>query len=357
MSTVEPALPPTYRELRRIADLTIPLALRAVAELQIADRFTAGPCSAAELAAEAGCDAGALERVLRMLAGVGVFAEIEPGLFTLTPVAELLRGDHPLSLRDAYPLIACDLLAWGALGYSLRTGRAAFEHVHGRGCYEHLAVDSAFAARFDRSVEAQNRIMLRALLAAYDWSGCGTIVDVAGGTGTMLAGLLARHRGLRGVLVDLPHVLAAAPARLRQAGVADRCRLAAGSYFDPLPPGGDTYVLKTVLKDWDDERARLILARVADAVSAGGRALVLEALLPAGDEFHIGKLLDLNSLVLVGGPDRDERDLVELLGAAGLRIVRIVHTTTLAIFEAVPVQRRDRGQDSAEQASSAPSAW
>ncbi len=324
MSTVDPALPPPYRELRRLADPTVPLAVRAIAELQIADRLAGGPRSCADLAAEAGCDAGALTRVLRMLAGVGVFAEAEPGVFELTPIAQLLRGDHPLSLRDAYPLIACDLLAWGSLRYSLRTGRAAFEHLHGRGYYEQLAVDPDFAARFDRSVEAQNRIMLRALLAAYDWSDCGTVVDVAGGTGTMLAGLLARHRGLRGVLVDLPHVLAGAPATLRRAGVADRCRLAAGSHFDPLPVGGDTYVLKTVLKDWDDERALLILRRVADALGDRGRVLVLEAVLPAGDEFHVGKLLDLNSLVLVGGPDRAERDLVTLLGGAGLRTVGVV---------------------------------
>jgi hypothetical protein len=353
--TAAPGLPAAYHTLRELADLTVQLAIRAVAELAIADRLGGGPRSVAELAAEAGCDVGALERLLRRLARAGVFVETEAGVFALTPLAEPLRSDHPISLRDAYPLVAPDLLAWGAVGYSLRTGRPAFEHVHGCGYYERLADDSAFADRFDRSVQGQNRVMLRALLTAYDWSDCGTVVDVAGGTGTMLAGLLARHPALRGILIDLPRVLADAPATLREAGVQDRCRLAPGSYFDPLPRGGDTYVLKTVLKDWGDEQAIQILRRVADAVSPAGRVLVIEALLPAGDAFHIGKLLDLNSLVLVGGADRDEHDLVALLAATGLRVTQVVHTTTLAILEAVPDAHARRHHADAEATSSAPS--
>ena len=136
------------------------------------------------------------------------------------------------------------------------------------------------------------------------------------------------------VLFDLEHVVAQAPRVLEAAGVADRCRIVAGSFFDGVPAGGDTYVLKTVLHDWDDERALTLLGHVREALPAHGRVLVLEALLPPGDAFHMGKLLDLNSLVLVAGPDRDEDALVALLARAGLAVRHVVHTTTLGVIEA-----------------------
>jgi SAM-dependent methyltransferase len=322
--------------LRALGDLVVPLALRAACALELADRLAAGPACAADLAAATATEAGALTRLLRLLARCGVFAEPEPGVFALAPMGEFLRGDHPLSLRDGYPLIPPDLIAWGQVGYALRTGRSAFEHAHGCPYYEFLAREPELQARFNRSVEAQNRLMLRPLLAAYDWPARGTVVDIAAGTGTLLAGLLARRPGLQGVLFDLPHVVAEAGDRLEEPGVAGRCRIVAGSYFEAVPAAADLYILKTVLHDWDDERALDILGVVRRAATPGSRLLVIEPLLPPGDTFHMGKLLDLNSLVLVAGPDRGAEDLRALLHTARFTVIRTIRTETLGILEAQP---------------------
>jgi hypothetical protein len=322
-----------HRRLRELADLVVPLALRAVADARVADALAAGALPVAQLAAATGTQADALARVLRALVARGAFAEPEPDVFALNPVAELLLGEHPLSLRDGYPLMESDLLAWSGLGHALRTGRPAFDHAHGCGYYDHLAGDDALRARFDRSVEAQNRLMLRAMLPAYDWASSGTIVDVAGGTGVFLAGLLAARPALSGVLFDLPHVVRDAPPVLAAAGVAERAQIVGGSFFEELPAGADTYVLKTVLHDWGDDDAARILGVLARAMTPSSRAVVIEALLPAGDAFHLGKLLDVNSLVLVGGPDRDEPQLCALLTAAGLATRAVTHTPTLGVIE------------------------
>lgn len=320
--------------LRELADLTLPLTLRAVSELGVADELADASRPVAALAAATGAHARSLARALRALATRGVLAEVEPDVFALTPLGQLLRSDHPLSLRHAYALIGADLSAWAHAAHTLRTGRSAFEHVHGRPYYAYLAEDDAARTRFDRSVETQNRLMARALSTAYEWGACGTIVDLAAGTGAFLAELLARHPSLEGIAVDLPHVVADAAAALARAGVADRCRAVAGDLFSEIPSGCDTYLLKTVLHDWDDAHALRILRTVAEAMRADSRLLVLEALLPDGDAFHHGKLLDVNSLVLVAGPDRGADELRALLARAGLACRRLVRTSTLALLEA-----------------------
>ncbi len=314
-----------------------PALARKAASSAVADsafpQLAAGPRPVEELAAATGTHAPSLHRALRALACKGIFTEVSPGRFGLTPMAELLRGDHPLSVRDAYPLIPADLSAWSHVDHTLRTGEAAFPHAHGTTYYDHLAADPDASARFDRSVHTQNRLVLRTLLSAYDWGGCGTIVDVAAGNGAFLAGLLARFRSLHGVVFDLPHVVAGAPAVLESAGVADRCVIVPGSFFDAVPSGGDTYVLKTILHDWDDERAGTILRGIAKAMPEHGKLIVLEALLPAGDGFHIGKLLDLHSLVTVAGPDRGRPELESLFAKEDLELTRVVPTQSLAIME------------------------
>jgi hypothetical protein len=318
------------------ADYIVPMSIRAVCDLRIADRLVAGPRGVEELAAETGTHAPSLRRVLRALACKAVFEEVAPGRFGLTPLAELLRSDHPLSLAAAYPLLPADVRAWARFDHTVRTGTSAFEHLFGQRYYDYLAVHPEEAARFDASVECQSRLVLRLLHTAYDWASLGTVVDVGGGTGQFLAGLLARYRRLRGVLLDLPHVVARAPAVLERAGVADRCEVVAGSFFDAVPAGADTYLLKTILHDWRDEDALSVLRVVRGAMRPDSRLVALEALLTPGDTPEIGRLLDLHSLVLVEGPDRDADDLGRLLAAAGLELVRVVPTSTLSVLEARP---------------------
>ncbi|HWF75463.1 MAG TPA: methyltransferase [Solirubrobacteraceae bacterium] len=334
MAATDSALGSAVGALTALGDLVIPVALRAVCDLELPDRLADGPRTVEELAEATSTHPPSLLRLMRALATREVFTEVAPERFALGPLGEFLRSDHRISLGDAYSLIGPDLLAWAHADHAIATGASAFEHVHGKPYYDFLVDDADFLARFNRSVEAQNRVMLRPLLAAYDFASCETVLDVAGGTGMFLAGLLAQVRPLQGILFDLPPVIAHAPAVLERFGVADRCQVVAGDFFTAVPPGADTYVLKTVLHDWDDDRARAILGAVRQAMRPDSRVLVLEALLPPGDAFHMGKLLDMNSLVLVAGPDREEHDLVELLSGAGLGCRRVIHTTTLGIIEA-----------------------
>lgn len=319
-----------------LADETVSFAIRVVCELRLPDLLTDGPRPMAELAAATQVHPPSLARVLRALIARDVFAQPAPDVVALTQLGQLLRSDHPLSLADAYPLLGADVLAWARLHDTVRTGEPAFPAVHGAPYYDYLATHPADSARHDRSVRSQSRFVLRTVLAAYAWRELGTVVDVGGGDGTFLAGLLARHRRLRGVLLDLAHVVAGADAVLAAAGVTERCSVVAGSYFDPLPAGADSYLLKTIVHDWDDERALAVLRRVRAAVPPAGRVVLLEALLPAGDEYHVGKALDLHSLVLVGGPDRDLDQLVRLLRAAELELVDVRPTPTLAVLDARP---------------------
>jgi SAM-dependent methyltransferase len=323
--------------VQELADYIVPMSIRVISDLRIADLLAAGPRPVEELAATTGTHAPTLRRVLRALACKGIFAEVEPGSFGLTSLAQLLRSDHPLSLAAAYPLLPADVRAWARFEHTVRTGRPAFEHLFGQRYYEYLAAHPEESARFDESVECQSRLVLRLLLPAYEWDSLGTVVDVGGGSGAFLAHLLARHRRLHAVLFDLPHVVARAPAVMARAGVADRCEIVAGSFFDAVPPSADTYLLKTILHDWRDEEATCLLRTVRRAMRPDSRLVVLEALLSPGDAPEIGRLLDLHSLVLVGGPDRDADQLARLLAGVGLELVRVVPTSTLSILEAVPV--------------------
>lgn len=322
--------------LTALADFVVPLAIRAAAELRIADHLAA-PKTAAELARDTGTDAHALTRLMRCLVSKGIFAEPAPGRFALAPMAELLRAQHPLSLRDAFPLVPADLQAWAHADHSLRTGTSAFAFRHGRGYWEHMRGDPETSGRVDASVESSNRLVIRMFERLYEWDAIARIVDVGGGNGSFLAGLLARHPRMHGILFDQEHVVRDAARVLERAGVAARCEVVAGSFFDAIPTGADAYLLKTILHDWRDEEAMAILRGVRAAIPPAGRLLVIEALLAPGNEYDIGKLLDVNSLVLAGGEDRTATRYDALFQATGFRLQRVLPTSNaLALIEAVP---------------------
>lgn len=322
--------------LGELGDQITPFALRAACDLRIADLLADGPRTVAELAEAAGARPAPLLRLLRALAARGVFTEVHDETFALTPLAEPLRGDHPMSLRDSFTMIASDVAAWGAIGHTLRTGEPAFEHVHGRGYWEHLATHSEESARVDEWMRSINRLHLRTVLGAYPWRRFGTLVDVGGGTGGFLAGLLRRFPRVQGVLFDLPHVVAGAPAVLAEAGVADRCVTVPGSAFDGVPAGRDGYLLKTVLPGFGDDDAVRILANVRFAMRPESRLVLLEAVLPAGDAFDMAKLFDVHAMVLTGGAHRSTDETGRLLQRAGLRLTQVVGTPTLTVLEALP---------------------
>lgn len=323
--------------LTELADYIVPFTLRVVCELRVADQLAGGPRSVDDLAAATGTHPLALLRCLRALASRGIFTESEPEVFALNALAQPLRGDHPMSLRDAYPLLAPDIAAWARFDHSLRTGEAAFDLVHGTGYWDYMAEHPDDSARYNGAQRAAAQLELRTAVTAVPWGSFGTIVDVGGADGVFLAGILARFTAVRGIVFDLPHVVEAAERVLAERGVADRCTAVAGDFFDSVPAGADAYVLKRILAGWDDERAGRLLRTVRAAMRPGGRLLILEPVLQPGNEFEVGKLQDVQLVTMVGGGGRSLERLSAMLAEAGLRYLRLIPTMMSQILEAEAV--------------------
>ncbi|HEV2887395.1 MAG TPA: methyltransferase [Jatrophihabitans sp.] len=323
--------------LADLADYVVPFTLRAICELRIADHLAGGPRTIGQLANLTGSHELSLHRALRALASRDIFTELEPGVFALTALAEPLRSDHPASLRDAYPLLAGDIQAWAAFDHTLRTGEPAFDHVQGIGYWDYMAQRPHDSALFDASQRSVTRRELRAILPAYDWGAFGTVVDVGGGNGAFLAGILNAFPSVHGILFDQPHVVAAARPVLADLGVGDRCEVVGGSFLEWAPAGGDAYLLKRVLYAWSDEQAITMLRKVRAGMHADSRLLLVEPLLEPGNDFDWGKLYDVLLLVMAGGGGRSLEDLQMLFAKADLELVRVIRTRMLPIIEARPI--------------------
>jgi hypothetical protein len=285
-------------------------ALGLVSDLRVADMLTAGPRHVEEIADAVGADADTLRRLLRALASDGVFAEEESGTFRNTDASELLRtgwGDFAHLFGGDWHRVAGELVATAAEPAFVRTFGTAF--------WTWLARHPEERAVFDRAMVHGNEGRAE-LLAALTWRGDETVVDVGGGNGSLLVELLRRHPRMRGIVFDLPETTR------DEAKLGDRIRFEAGSFFDRVPPG-DVYVLSTVLHDWDDERAAAILRTIRASASAETRLLILDNVVPSGNEPHGAKWLDLLMLALSGGRERDETEWRALLAESGFEPIRI----------------------------------
>ena len=316
-------------------------AIAVAAELGIADHLKHGPKTVEELAQAVEAHPGALYRLLRAIACVGVFAEDAQGRFTLTPLAALLLADNPQSWRAA-AIMNGEPWAWqpwGDLLYSIKTGRPAFDHIFGMGFDSYLAQHRNAADTFQAFMNVATAEEAVAVAPVYDFSGMTTVVDVGGGRGALLGAILQANSHLRGILFESPHVIATARPALEAQGVADRCELVAGDFFETLPLGADAYILKWILVSWDDDRAVSILRNCHRAMRANGKLLVVERIIPGGNEPFYGKLADLNLLVLYRGRHRTEAEYRALFGHAGFELSRIIPThspTEFSVIEGVP---------------------
>lgn len=311
--------------LHGLTDLITPMAVRVAATLGLADRIAAGSTTPAEIAADVEAEPDALGRLLRYLAARGVFAEPEPGRFALTPAAEALRDDHPDGMRawlDLNGAIGRADLAFTALLDVVRTGEPGYPVVHGRDFWTDLAADPGLTASFD-ALMAGHGVWTAPAFTDQDWSGASHVVDVGGGTGALLISLLRAQPHLRATLVDLPATAAAAERELAAAGLARRCDVVAGSFFDPLPAGADVYVLSSIVHDWGDTDAAAILRRCAQAAGRGGRVLLGELVATGEEDRHTFTHMDLRMLVYLGGRERTLEDFRKLTGAAGLTITSV----------------------------------
>ena len=331
--------PPAQVLAGLLAGAWLAQALAVVAKLRVADLLDAGPRTPAEIATATGTDAGAMYRVLRALAGAGVFAEDESGRFGLTPLAGPLRADADDTIRS-YAVMAGERWVWqsfGALEHSLRTGLPAFDQVFGAPLFDYYAAHPDAGRVSAEDLKSVGRGQDAAVVAAYDFPAAGTIVDVGGGQGGLLAAILAANPRARGVLLDVPHVAAMARQSVEAAGLSGRCRIEAGDFFSEVPALGDVYLLRKVIHDWDDERARRILRSCRSAMTEGSRLLLLEMVVPTGNTPAYAKLLDLLMLVYAGGRERTEAEYRKLLISAGFSMKRIVPTASaISIIEATP---------------------
>lgn len=320
--------------LGELGDFIIPFTLRVVSDLGVADLLVDGPKPIAEIARKVGAHESALQRALRALACKGIFTEPEPGVFALTALAEPLRSDHPMSLRDVFTLLPSDAQAWAQFAHTIRTGEPAFDAAHGTDYWSYLAAHPDESVRVDLWMRSINHLHLRTVLPYFPWRELSTVVDVGGGNGSFLAGLLGKYPNLRGTLLDLPHVVAGADRILEK--VLDRVEIVPGSFFDPVPPGADAYVFKTVLPGFDDDDVVRILTSAAKAMRPDSVLLLLEAVLPAGDNYDVAKLFDVHTMMLTGGAHRTTELTAELLRRAGLTLTEVTPTPTLTMLRAQP---------------------
>jgi len=314
-------------------------ALNVAVTLRLADRVAAGVTEVGDLARETGVDVDALYRVMRLLASSGVFAEDGDGGFTLTPAAEALRTDAPASLHGLASWLTDPFhhRVYADIMYAVITGRPAVEQTTGVPVFEHFARTPALSATFNQAMTAFSAQVIPAILEAYDFSDIGTIVDVGGGHGQVLASILQRYPALRGTLFDVEHVVAGAAPLLAGAGVLERCDRVAGDFFNADLPKGEAYVMKHIVHDWDDAAALMILRNIRKAIGEDprGRVLLFEAVIGEGNAAEFGKLLDVEMLVMTTGRERTEAQFRALLDAAGFELTRVVTTASpLSVVEA-----------------------
>ena len=329
-----------YADLMRLVNgFQVSAAISTAATLGIADLLVAGPQSADDLAGATSTHPRSLYRLMRALAAAGVFHEDDNQRFTLTPLSECLRSDAAVPAAPWARFIGRSYFwnTWSDLVHSVRTGENAFVHLNGIDVWEYRKRMPEDGTAFNQAMEGLSRSIVAAVVRSYDFSRFATIVDVGGGTGAMLAGILHAHRSGRGVVFDLPHVLTEAPVLLGAAGVADRCEVVGGDFFTSVPRG-DAYVLKGILHDWDDAASTTILRRCRESIAPSGKVLVLERVVGPPNQAPEGKFSDLNMLLLPGGEERTLEEFAALFAAAGFRLTDSIATgSRMNLIEAEPV--------------------
>ena len=315
-------------------------ALYVAAKLGIADLLAGGPDSAEALAKTTETHAPSLRRVLRLLAACGVLSEHDDGRFGLTPVGAALKSG-PGSFRAAAQLFAGPMVwgSWADLLTSVRTGEPAFHRVFGTDSFGYLEKHPDEAAVFDAAMAAFTASISTAVAHAYDFSDMKSVIDVGGGEGALLAGILRANPKLRGAVFDLPRLRDRARGKIAEAGLTERYEFVGGDFFESIPSGYDAYLFKHVIHDWNDEQAERILRACRKAASPAAKLLLVEGVYPpriTGPEMRGPAANDVNMLVATGGRQRSESEFRDLYRAAGFELTRIVPTPMVSIIEGVP---------------------
>jgi SAM-dependent methyltransferase len=299
-------------------------AIYVAARLELADHIAAGRGHVDALAEATRTAPDPLFRLLRALASVGVFQEGAPRHFAPTPASELLRRDTPGSQWAMAVMMGEEhYTAWGQLLESIRTGEGAFRREFGQPIFEYLAGRPEAARIFDAAMTSIHGRETGPMVEAYDFGGCPLVIDVGGGNGSLLTALLGRYPTVRGLVYDLPHVVERGAASLAEHPLAGRLDWEAGNFFERVPAGGDVYLLRHIIHDWHDDQAITILRHCAAALKPTARVIVAESVIPAGNDWHFAKWLDLTMLVIPEGRERTADEYQALFDAAGLRLIEI----------------------------------
>ena len=331
-------VPPNAQLMQMMSSKMVAKPIYAIAKLGIPDLIKEGPKSTAELAQASGTHAPSLYRVLRALASLGVFSQTTDGRFEKTPISQLLESG-PQSMRGFAIMFGEPWhdRAWSELLYSIKTGQSGFSHAMGTTAFEFFHQDADAASVFNSAMTSHSANGANAVVQAYSFAGMQKLVDVAGGHGFLLQTILKATPGLHGVLFDLPAVVEGAAPVL--ADVRTRCEVVAGSFFEAVTVSADAYCLKHIIHDWDDARSTQILKNIHKAAVPGAKLLIIEMVIPPGNDPSFGKLLDIEMLVMTeGGKERTEPEYRELLHNAGWKLNRIVPTQApISIIESVRV--------------------
>lgn len=337
-NTHSTALQPQKALLQMASGYWVSQALYVAAKLGIADLLKDGSKCCDELAKITGVNARALYRLMRGLASMGVFAEQEPGYFTLTPLAACLQSDIPGSMRAIIIMVGGEYYqSWGNFLYSIQTGDSAFEHLHGMSLFQYYAQNPELGKLYDEAQKSGSAAAKAEILKSYDFSGISKLVDIGGGNGSLISSILIANPTMHGVLFEQLSVIVEAKDLIEAEKVSERCKLVAGDFFESVSSGGDAYMLRYILHNWDDERAIAILKNCHRAMVENGKLLVIEQVIPPGNEPFIGKLLDLHMLVLFpGGCERTENEYRALFEASGFRLTQIFPTrANVSVLKAI----------------------
>lgn len=325
--------------LQIISGFWISRAVYVIGKLGIPDLLQSGPKTAEELASATQTHAPSLFRILRALVSVGVLRSADGGRFAQTPLSETLVTDAPGSLRwfavselgqEHYP-------AWGNLMHSVKTGEIAFDNFFGVDIWKYFQQNPEDAAVFNNSMSNVTAHTNEVITSLYDFSQFGKIVDVGGGHGGLITSILQKNPQVKGILFDAAEVIEGARPKIEAAGLADRVETVAGDFFKSVPAGGDAYMMKWIIHDWDDEKSNVILRNCRKQMTPNGKLILVDCVVPETDEPHFSKFIDLNMLVMTGGKERTEKEFAQLLAGADFKLLRVIPTDVPhSIVEAEP---------------------
>ena len=317
-------------------------ALYPVTKLGIADLVAEAPQPVSKLAETTGANEDALYRVLRALSSIGIFAEVSPRTFGLTPIANLLRSDVNGNLRELVLWVTNEFhfKVWGQLTHSVLTGQPSVEKVYGKACFELFPELPETNVEFNNAMTNISATTVPVVLENYDFSGIDTLADVGGGHGFLISQILKHYPNMQGTLLDMPHVIEGANARIERLGLTSRLQTCPCNFFESIPPGGDAYIMQHIIHDWNDAKCHIILTNIHKALAGkkNGKLIILDSIVKAGSAPDFCKWLDLEMLTMPGGKERTEEEFRVLLQQAGFKLTRSIPLQGMVgIIEAVPV--------------------